>query len=274
MVFQIHTPSKALQPFVQCFLEADGRDSIHKGEYSLFPNGLSGIFFNFGNTGKIILKKEYETPSVSVFGQIDHHFVVTHRPGFYSLGVLLKPTVLSWLLHVDMSEFTNKALDGQLIRCDMNSLHHHMQESASVKDKIACAEQYLGKILLSNPQPITLVDHALHLIYQQKAPSIYQLSQHLKVSQRYLEDQFKRTVGLSPKTYSLIHRFKRMEHQLIKMSSINWQHMSFANEYYDQNHFIKDFKRFTGLTPSNYLLENFEMGKSYLKGASQIVALE
>jgi len=264
MVFQIHPPSKALQPFVQCYLEADGRANLHRGEHTLFPNGLSGIFFNFGNTEKIIVKEEYETPLVSVFGQIDQHFTITHLPGFYSLGVMLKPSVLSWLLRVNMSEFTNKAFDGQLIRSDLHSLHNQMQEVNETKKKIEWVEFYLGKVLLRNPRTITLTEHALHLIHHQKTTSMDQLAKHLQVSQRYLETQFKKTVGLSPKTYSLIQRFKRIEQQLIRMPAIRWPQMSFANEYYDQNHFIKDFKRFTGLTPSGYLLENFEMGRSYL----------
>ena len=90
------------------------------------------------------------------------------------------------------------------------------------------------------------------------------MAKEIGVSQRHLEIQFKRSVGLSPKTYSLIQRFKRMEFALRESSTVHWQDMVFAYDYYDQNHFIKDFKRFTGQTPSGYLLNNFEMGRSYL----------
>lgn len=264
MIFQIHTPSKGLQPYVQCYLEADGRSSMQRGEHTLFPNGLSGIFFNFGNTDKIILKQEYQTPMVSVFGQIDQHFTITHQPGFYSIGILLKPSVLSWLLRVDMHEFTNKAFDGSLLRGDLHSLHNQLQELSSIQEKIKCIELYLCKSLLRTPPPLTLVEHALQLIHSPKTIQMHHLAKQFNVSQRYLETQFQRKVGLSPKTYSLIQRFKRMEQQLIKMPTVHWHHMYFADEYYDQNHFIKDFKRFTGRTPSGYLIENLDMGRSYL----------
>lgn len=265
MKFQVFQPAATLQSIVQCHLEADGRASVDLGEHTLFPNGLSGIFFNFGNTQKIIIHEEYITPPVSIFGQIDRHFTITYQPGFYSLGVLLKPSVLSWLFRIDMEEITNKALDGRLVSLELNALHDQLAEAASVKEKIERIERYLITLAQRSMRPAAHVEHAIHLIQHQKVSSMDQLARTLNVSQRYLEIQFKRTVGLSPKTYSLIHRFKRMEHHLIKMNAIHWENMSFASEYYDQNHFIRDFKRFTGLTPSAYLIESFEMGRSYLR---------
>ena len=50
---------------------------------------------------------------------------------------------------------------------------------------------------------------------------------------------------------AFIMRFKRMEEQLMRAPVIRWHQMNFAAEYHDQNHFIKDFKRFTGFTPSS-----------------------
>src|SRR3954470_23940667 len=70
--------------------------------------------------------------------------------------------------------------------------------------------------------------------------------------------------GLSPKTYSLMMRFKKTEENLRRMPAVRWRDMPFAHGYHDQNHFIKDFKRFTGHTPSDYLMNSFEIGRTYL----------
>jgi methylphosphotriester-DNA--protein-cysteine methyltransferase len=83
-------------------------------------------------------------------------------------------------------------------------------------------------------------------------------------SERHLEKQFKKHVGLSPKIYAMIVRFKTMEQLLISKPKLRWGKINFADQYYDQNHFIKEFKRFTGHTPSDYLLNSLEMGRSYL----------
>jgi AraC-like DNA-binding protein len=264
MSFRFHSPAEAFQPFIQGYLEADYRSSLQAGEQTLFPNGFSGIFFNFGNLGKLLIKEEFKIPFVSVFGQIDRHFVAVHCPGYYSLGVLLKPTVLSWLLKVDMPEFTNRAVDGQLIAQAFGWLHQQMEETTSFRAKIHLFENYFGNVMARRCHKVGLADRALTLINQRPVVSVHKVAEQLCVSQRHLEIQFKQSVGLSPKTYLLILRFKRMEQQLKNLSSVSWQEMKFAHEYYDQNHFIKDFKRFTGHTPSDYLLNNLEMGRSYL----------
>ncbi len=264
MVFNFCAPSKILSPYIQGYLEANSEHSAHGGEHTLFPNGFSGIFFNFGKPGKLILKQTYTTAPVSIYGQIDHHFTAIHFPGFYSLGVLLKPTSLSKLLRVDMSEFTNKAFDGRLIRNDLQELHAKLGDLTSLTEKIALLNEYFTQAFASIEVRNTLADATLLNIHRHPTVSIKKLAQDLRVSERYLEIQFKKYVGLSPKTYSLIVRFKQIEQQLKDCTNLSWRQMDFVQDYYDQNHFIKDFKRFTGHTPSNYLLSNVEMGRSYL----------
>ncbi len=262
ITFRFHSPSKSLEPFLQGYLEADYRNTSESGEHTLFPNGYSGIFFNFGNQGKLIIKEEYKTPLVSAFGQIDRHFTIVHYPGFYSLGVLFKPTVLSWLLKVDMSSLTNKAFDGRLIDSQFRVLHEQIEDTPFVKDKIKLFEDHFTNELIRREYKPTIADHALLMLNQ--SGDVQLISKQLQVSQRHLEAQFKKVIGLSPKSYSLIMRFKRIEEQFKKTSRVSWKELPFASEYYDQNHFIKDFKRFTGLTPSSYLLENLDMSRSYL----------
>jgi AraC-like DNA-binding protein len=262
MKFHHYSPAPALQPLLQGYLEADCC-SVGNSVYTLFPNGLSGIFFNFGNPGRLILEKEYSTEAVSIFGQIDQYFTIADAPGFYSLGVLFKPTTLSKFLRVDISEFTNKAVDGTLLRADLRDVHEQLQQIKPIQQKIALLNKYFSKTLIDVPTQNIISDYAVHLINTKEDLTIGRLAGLLQVSQRYLEINFKRSVGLSPKSYSLIQRFMRTERKL-KRESEQRRHLSFGDEYYDQMHFMKDFKRFTGYTPGRYLLENLETAKSYL----------
>ena len=135
----------------------------------------------------------------------------------------------------------------------------------TLKAKIDLIENYFTQLLVGKAHPNNLVDFALNILHHQEVKSMSNLAEQLNISQRHLETQFKKNVGLSPKTYSLILRFKRMEQQLKQMSTVHWPDMVFAAEYYDQTHFIKDFKRFTGRTPTEYLEENLDLGRSFLK---------
>jgi AraC-like DNA-binding protein len=263
MKFQFYPTTRALQPFLQGYLEADSRKSTSVEAHTLFPNGFSGIFFNFGNLGKLLIKEAHATPAVSIFGQIDQSFEAIHWPGSYSLGVLFKPTALSRFLRIDMSELTNRTEDGTKLNKNFLTLHQQLGEVQSVANKIELLDRFF-LTTLRDLETTSVVDRALDIIHHASFVSIRKVSEELGISERYLETQFKKNVGLSPKTYSLITRFKKMEQQLKANASANWGRLDFAHEYYDQNHFIKEFRRFTGHTPSEYLLRNFEMGRSYL----------
>jgi methylphosphotriester-DNA--protein-cysteine methyltransferase len=264
MIFNFYPPSKSLQSFVIGYLEADSRGSSKSTSHKLFPNGYPGIFFNFGNLGKLSIKEEFKTPEVSIFGQIDQCFEAIHWPGSYSIGVLLHPTILAKFLREDMAAFTNKAFDGNLIHRDLKMLHEQLEKLTKVEMKVEVLNHFFKRAFLNLEQMVTVADAALRLIRQTEFHSIKKLTSDLGFSERYIESQFRKYVGLSPKTYSLIVRFKRIEQQLRIKTSAQWNMLGFTHEYYDQNHFIKDFKRFTGHTPSNYLLNNFDMGRSYL----------
>jgi AraC-like DNA-binding protein len=179
------------------------------------------------------------------------------------LGVLFKPTALSRFLRIDMSELTNRTEDGTKLNKNFLTLHQQLGEVQSVANKIELLDRFF-LTTLRDLETTSVVDRALDIIHHASFVSIRKVSEELGISERYLETQFKKNVGLSPKTYSLITRFKKMEQQLKANASANWGRLDFAHEYYDQNHFIKEFRRFTGHTPSEYLLRNFEMGRSYL----------
>ncbi|MFZ5999433.1 MAG: helix-turn-helix domain-containing protein [Bacteroidota bacterium] len=264
MEFRVFAPDPNLQPFLQGYLEADSRESKTEMAHTLFPNGFSGLFFNFGNLGKLRIKLEYATPFVSVFGQIDQSFEAVHWPGSYSLGVLMKPTMLARFFRLNMTELTNRTQDGVLMKKELAFLHEQLNELSTTKEKIALLDAFFLGYFKSQRLNLTLADAALHYLHTPNAGSIREISKQLQVSERHLEKNFRQLVGLSPKTYSMIMRFKRVEYQLQQKRAVAWKDLDFGHEYYDQNHFIKDFKRFTGLTPSDYLLNSFSMGRSYL----------
>lgn len=86
--------------------------------------------------------------------------------------------------------------------------------------------------------------------------------QSLKVSKRYMQILFKEYIGIRPSLYAKIVRFlNAIEHKPHGTNGLTT--MALELGYYDQAHFNRDFKRFTGLSPKKYfhkppdLLEQF-----------------
>ncbi len=63
-------------------------------------------------------------------------------------------------------------------------------------------------------------------------------------------------VGLSPKYLARIRRIGYLCNLIAGKKKVDWAKVFYECEFYDQSHFIKDFKEFTGRTPQQYLIEN------------------
>ena len=64
---------------------------------------------------------------------------------------------------------------------------------------------------------------------------------------------FKEHVGVTPKDFLKVIRFQNAIQQIEKQISVKWTDIAYDSGFYDQSHFIADFKKFSGYTPAQYL---------------------
>ena len=73
---------------------------------------------------------------------------------------------------------------------------------------------------------------------------------------RQLERNFATQIGISPKQLSKVIRLQATLQMLLNHTTATLTDIAYENEYYDQAHFIKDFKEFTGITPKDFLTDD------------------
>lgn len=79
---------------------------------------------------------------------------------------------------------------------------------------------------------------------------IEQLAQEVCLSKRLLEYQFQEQVGVSPKLYSRIVRFNALQRDIVNEKIHDWQQLAYKYNFFDQAHLIKEYKYFSGATPT------------------------
>ena len=77
----------------------------------------------------------------------------------------------------------------------------------------------------------------------------------LGVSERHLRRVFRETIGMGPKSFAKLTRFRRALHAAREEAHASWARIAAAAGYYDQAHLITDFRAIAGVTPQALLDE-------------------
>jgi AraC-like DNA-binding protein len=142
------------------------------------------------------------------------------------------------------------SLDNFMLRSELLCLEDQLAEAGTDKQRITAVEQFLIKRMTST-EPDKLVLAALALIHKSKGNiRIKDLSDQLHISQSPLEKRFRQVVGATPKKIASIVRLKNVIRHYDPDGSLT--ELAYEAGFYDQAHFIKEFKAFTGDTPENF----------------------
>lgn len=154
-----------------------------------------------------------------------------------------------------MSEVTNHVVDAeQVLNVDILAIRDAVLEQPSPAGKCQFIENALVrhyyKQLLVNP----FVDYAVsRIIESPQKLSLKMISEKVGYSQKHIIKLFKDHVGVVPKEFLKIIRFQKAVNDLEIVQQISWASLAADCGYYDQSHFISDFKVFSGFTPTEYM---------------------
>lgn len=136
------------------------------------------------------------------------------------------------------------------------TLVEQMRQAPSVGQRVALLNTFLLRQLARRQPAKDPISAATQLLQQTGTLNVRQLAERINLSERTLNRTFTQQVGVSPKYYARIQRFLRtrtwLEQQHVQP---DWRYLLATNEYYDQAHFINEFKFFTGKPPLLYKAE-------------------
>lgn len=75
------------------------------------------------------------------------------------------------------------------------------------------------------------------------------------LSRRRFIEVFVEEIGFTPKLYLRLQRFNRILHRVYGAPAVDWPEIAYLHGYADQPHFNREFREFSGLTPSQYLAQ-------------------
>jgi AraC-like DNA-binding protein len=243
-------PCDILKPFIKSFVITE---TELEGTYKVLPD--TGLVIGFQFKGRLQRIENNNSASLAISGisgLADHSRTFRNSNGTGTILVLFKEAGASQFFHQPLHELFRESvsLDNFMLRSELLFLEEELAESKSDEKRISAVERFLVA-RMNNTQPDKLVLAALALIHKSKGKiRISELMDQLHISQSPLEKRFRKVVGTSPKKFASIVRLKNVVTSYNAQSSLT--ELGYEAGFYDQAHFIKEFKTFTGETPESF----------------------
>ena len=267
MEMRIFSPSACLRPFVDYYkiIRASKQQSsplLLRG----YPSGYTDLLISLGS-GPLMQwpsGKSEELSGVSFIGHFERGFQVELPQTIDAIWVRMKPHGIYALTGIPAREFYNGcfSLEDTIIGF-VRELQDRLAERGEEADRIGLVETCLWQLISRQYQADPTLEAIVKLITRTKGQiRLKNLSQELGTSYRSLDRLFWKKIGQAPKRLIQNIRFKYILEDLGKEEVLDWMQLVADHGFYDQAHFIKEFQKYTSLSPQQFVRSRQEIGRN------------
>ena len=261
MDYQTFTPHPDLAALVKCYWTLEVPAEMEAEKQRIIPDGCIEMIFILGDDVKRYTSDDdfILQPRSMVLGQITEPFFVQPTGFVNSFAVRFYPYGFANFVKTPISELANQETPITLLfdEKQAKALEQKIIKATTTAERIAIVEDFL----LEKLSDVSTIDHivksTIDLLFTTKGsmPISAILKDRLS-TRRNLERKFQQQVGISPKQLGKVVRLQTALRMLLNRQPESLTKIAYESAYYDQAHFIKDFKEFTGTNPKGYLHDN------------------
>ena len=257
MAYLFHIPSPPLNFYINRFYSPD--DSILPPREKILPLPAIDLKINFGGAFQVY-RADHGEPFTTlteswVLGLWSTSHIVDWPSDMQYIGVSFKPGRAYLFLHFPLSELQNQVVSLDAIWGEFAAeIRERLYLVPTIQARFALLEEFLLARLREAPPGLKAVQYAVGEVARHHGVlSIRELSHRMGMSQKHLITQFRQMVGCTPKELARLYRFAQVLEGIDPIQPVDWTLVAHQFCYHDQSHFVRDFKGFTGHTPTDYL---------------------
>lgn len=250
MNYQVYTPCAQLQPYVKHLIISETAD---EQTYKVLPD--TSLVIGIQYSGRLAYRGNdtlIPLATSGITGLMDSFRIFSNSSHIGTVLIVFTETGAASFFRQPLHELFRQSvsLDHFITASTLQRLEEQLAEAPTGRQRIAITEQFLLSHLHNTPTD-RLVRAAIDIIHQTNGTiRMRELAHHLCISQSPLEKRFRQVVGASPKKFATLVRIKHTLNRLTLDSNLT--DIGLETGYFDQAHFSKEFKAFTGLTPLEF----------------------
>lgn len=271
-----YPPADALQEYVDSY----GIVEVPEGQtepYFSPPLAMSGMIIQTINTNDSMIVKldaeDFFTDQAVVTGQVTssvHGQMIGHTK---SLLIFFKTLGMHQLFGTDMYTLTNRAdrLKDFLGVEKSDALLNALKASQKDEDQIEVLNKFFLDQVNSRHQVDDLNDILDYIHFHKGNITVAEIEEKFDIRRKTLERNFQKKVGLSPKEYAKIYRFKCLLTILMENPGITWTELSHRAGFYDQSHMSRYVKEYLKVSPNNIVQLDMELINFFLRNETALL---
>lgn len=225
---------------------------------TIVPNGLMKMIISY--RGSLTSRRQgtfmrvAPEGSITLVGLQEQPVTIDSAGPTGTVGIEFKPASAYRLFPFSLKEIRNSVVLGdEVLGGHASEVQRRLADDPTVDGKVAIVQQYLLSILRDSERSDPLVEWAVREIRRTRGTvGILDLCRESGYSKRYLDLRFADHVGLNPKRFPGITRFLPVFRSLAQRN-VSHKQLEIPEWCYDQSHYIREFKRYTGRSPGSYL---------------------
>ncbi len=267
MNYQTFEPSIELTTLIKCYWTLESPKEETPEKQTIVPDGCIEMIFHYGDlyrqytdNGKSIIQ-----PKCFAIGQLTRPLDIepTGETGIFA--VRFHPNGFLPFATIPIKEMENTAVSlEKLFKNDGRKIEQNILTASSTFERIKLIETFLLNRLADTKTIDRIVKSIVETILTANGQlSVDELSKQTNIHRRQLERKFSSAIGLSPKQLSKTIRLQATLKMLLSKKFTSLTTLAYENEFYDQAHFIRDFKDLTGFTPKEFYGNNLKMSSLF-----------
>lgn len=267
MQYREYVPAAPLQPYVRCYWTLRGKQAQSTTD-RVFPDGCTELIFHRGDSFAVVGEggDRLQQPKALYFGQLERFILLRPARSVETLGVRFQPAGAAPLLGVPARETATRMVGFEdLAGRGGRELEGRVQDAGSLAAALRHVEVYLLRRVDDGRAADAAVAAAVATIEQAAGSiSVGALARSAGLGIRQFERRFALGVGLSPKRLATVTRLQSAFALIESGGSRALTDVAHDCGYFDQSHFIRDFRRFAGLSPGQFLHEDRGVGHLFV----------